>query len=168
MEGYLDAEEAKINYEQDGNRIPAFLKVLCILTFVGAGFGILGGFYAVFANDWTIKTLEMSQDNPFSIGIDYSAYIEKLRAWGVVAGLLNVLGNGLSLLGALMMWKLRKTGYYIYVVGHIIPLVALYALLGGGPGMGAWQGFQVLTQAMGIIFPIAFIIMYGVNLKHMK
>lgn len=169
MEEYLDIDEAKREYQLEQPRIPAFLKVLCILTFVGAGMGILGSIYNIFMNDFTIRTLEAQANSPFGGFVDYSAYIETLKKWGLIAGMLNLLASALCLTGALMMWKLRKTGFFIYLAGQIIPFIVLYGLLGGAPAMGGmFSGLAAAGQVLGFIFPVAFIVMYAANLKHLK
>ncbi len=171
MEGYLDTEEAKLHggdYGQE-NGIPMFLKVLCILTFVGAGIGLLSGIYSLLMNERSLQVLEGMSNNPFGGTVDYTAYIEKMRKWGVLVAILNIVANGLCLGGALMMWKLKKSGFYMYVVGQIVPFIALYGLLGGMmPNMGPMQGIMVVAQVFGFIFPAAFVVMYGLNLKHLK
>lgn len=160
MTEYLDLDIQ----EQKPTGVPTFLKVLCILTFVGAGFAILGSIYSLFMNDFTIKTLE---NNPFMQ--NSGEYIALMKKWGLLGGLLNLLGATLCLVGALVMWKLKKSGFYIYVLGQILPFVVLYGLMGGKtPSMGFMSGFVAVGQVIGIIFPLAFVIMYGVNLKHLK
>ena len=170
MNDFLDLEA------NDGmeKKLPPFLKVLCILTFVGAGFGILGSIYAMFMQDFTIRMLEGSnsafQDNPFLSGFDNSAYIETLKKWGQINNLLALLGSALCLVGALLMWKLKKNGFFIYLFGQIIPFIGIYGLMGGAmPNSGGpLGGFAAAGQVIAVIFPLAFVIMYGVNLKHLK
>jgi hypothetical protein len=58
------------------------------------------------------------------------------------------------------MRSLKKTGYYIYVAGCIIGIVGPLAIVGGGI-----MGGMIL---LGSVFSILFIILYGVNLKHMR
>lgn len=146
---------------------PQFLTVLCILTFIGAGIGILSGIWGAITLDSTIANLEASEGAFDSLGSGLgdmmSRQAENMRKWGMINQLLNILGSGLCLLGALWMWNLKKNGFYVYVIGQIIPLVAGFAFLGGG-GMGMFAGLAFL----GALFPIAFIIMYGVNFKYLK
>lgn len=63
----------------------------------------------------------------------------------------------LALAGVIMMWKLKKTGFYLYtgaqLLGIIIPVVIA--------GMASMSWF-------GLIISVAFIVMYGLNLKHMS
>jgi hypothetical protein len=147
---------------------PTFLTVLCILTYVGAGIGILSGIWGLFTLQSTIATLEASQGLleglGGELGGELSSQVEALKNYGMIAQLLGVVGNILCLLGAFWMWSLKKTGFYTYVVGQVLPLVATFGLLGGMGLGGMFGGFAIL----GAIFPIAFIVMYALNLKHMN
>lgn len=164
---YLDLEEE----EQKG--IPTFLKVLCILTFIGAGFGIIGAIYSVAMHDFTMnmmsRSLESAQNNPFMPKNFNATYMETLEKWGMVSYGLNFLGSFLCLMGAIFMWKLKKSGFYVYVLGQIVPFIAAYGLLGGmTAGGGTFGGLMLAGQILGALFPIGFIVMYAVNLKHLK
>jgi hypothetical protein len=66
----------------------------------------------------------------------------------------------LSLLGAFMMFKLKKNGFYIYTFANLFALLVPLALID-------FSATMFMTAISGI-FTIAFIIMYAVNLKHMK
>lgn len=146
---------------------PMFLTVLCILTFIGAGIGILTSIWGALTLETTIANLEASEGAFGSLGSSFegmmSKQAENMRKWGMLNHLINVFGNIFCLLGALWMWNLKKNGYYVYVIGQIVPLVATFVLLGGS-GMGMFAGLAFI----GALFPIAFIIMYGVNFKYLK
>jgi hypothetical protein len=153
---------------------PVFLKVLCILTYVGAGFGILGAFYAIFMHGFTIRMLEAStgiyKTNPILAQMDNSEYITAMKKWGQINNFLNLLGSLLCLTGALFMNKLKKSGFFMYIGGQILPFIGMYGLMGGlmPNSSGPLGSFVVLGQIIAIIFPLAFIIMYSVNFKHLK
>ena len=117
---------------------PAFLTVLCILTFVGAGLGVLGSF-GNFAVDATL-------------------------------GIVTLLANVLCIVGAIMMMKLKKTGFYLYVVGELLPLIYTFVVLGGLGAMNVpiFGEAVIIIYLIALVIPLAFIVMYGVNLKHMK
>ncbi|MCH2225671.1 MAG: hypothetical protein MK066_12945 [Crocinitomicaceae bacterium] len=142
---------------------PAFITVLCILTWVGAGLGLLTTLYSFF----TIGTLETTYEN-FSSFSSENFDVAKIVKWQRFSIYANVFGNILCLIGAFLMWNLRKIGYYIYLPGQIIPLViGTYAALSISsiPILG---GLGIFGAALGAIFPIAFLIMYGLNLRHMR
>lgn len=144
---------------------PVFLTVLCILTFVGAGFAILTSLFSVF----TMGQLEQgmrAMDETFSdskIGVDFG----NSYRWTKISYVLNLFGALLCLTGALFMFKLKKIGFYIYIVGQILPLFGSFMTM-NSMLKGVFASFGMIAMVFGMLFPIAFIIMYGLNLKHMK
>ena len=65
------------------------------------------------------------------------------------------------------MWKLKKMGFYIYLVGEIAPLVITFATIGFASMFSFGGGIMAIMTAFMSIFPILFIILYAINLKHM-
>ena len=75
--------------------------------------------------------------------------------------IIGIVCSLLCLFGALQMWKLLKRGFYIYCVGEIVPPIAQLFLGAGGM-------FGSMTTVIGFLIAIIWIVLYGVNLKHMK
>jgi type III secretory pathway component EscR len=65
-----------------------------------------------------------------------------------------------TLIGAILMWGLRKTGYYIYIAGILISIIAPFILMGSGL-MG------MLAGGFSAFIGILFIVLYGVNVRYM-
>jgi hypothetical protein len=70
---------------------------------------------------------------------------------------------GLCFYGALQMRKLKKTGFYIYTVGELLPIIVNIILLGFGI---AFNG--VIPIILGLAIPILFVVLYAMQLKHLK
>ena len=70
---------------------------------------------------------------------------------------ISLVGAALCLYGALEMRKLKKQGYLIWLVGEVLPIVALLIFV----GTAALSGFGLI----GLIFPVIFIILYTVFRK---
>ncbi|HRH38857.1 MAG TPA: hypothetical protein PK760_10955 [Flavobacteriales bacterium] len=162
---------------------PTFLTVLCILSFIGCGLGIFSGFTGYFANK-ALAGVGATASEQMDASIDQAmdeamANSEMTEAQKELAGSLGDALGGLTdfgamatsalvqglmailcLVGVLMMWKLKKTGFYIYTVAQVVTVAAPFIWVGGLAG-----GFMGI---LGAIFPILFIILYGVNLKHMS
>lgn len=147
--------------------LPVFLKVLCILTFVGSGLGVLGAVFGLLTRKMTETNFKMMQrlggDAFGSLGVD----LEQMMKWQTYMNVTNLIGASLCLTGALMMWKLKKAGFYLYVPGVLIPLIV------SAIGMKyIMTGFMANLGAAGIIvggmISGAFIVMYGLNFKHLK
>ena len=146
---------------------PTFITVLCILSFVGIAFSLIGGIM----NYFTYSAMASSGDmfgamksaageqmgqamNAMAdaMGMDYG----KMAMNAIVVGLLNIP----ILVGALLMWKQKKMGFYIYAVFELIQCIMPFILVGG-----LMAGIMGTAMA---IFAVVFIVLYGVNLKHMS
>lgn len=75
--------------------------------------------------------------------------------------IISLVSITLCLIGAIMMRKLKKSGFVIYVLGQIIPLIGTALLLGVTLAGGISMGFTAF-------FALVFIILYATQLKHMK
>ena len=126
--------------EPTGER-PTFLTVLCILTFIGSGLGILGSILMV-------------------VGAGALAgYLGGAAAGGgLIWSILGLISSALSFYGALQMWKLKAQGFMIYVAG---------AVIGMASGVIASLSLGVGINFMGLVFPILFIVLYNMNRKHL-
>ena len=167
-------ETLDINEVNPEVKRPVFITVLCILTFVGAGIGLLGALWSLFTIGQVQNTYE-ALDSFGGFGDGIGNGMEDFYRWSKISVYLNLLGNAMCLTGALVMWNLKKVGYFIYVPGQIIPLIGSFMIIssmsnlaGAGPAGGMLANFGMLGFVLGALFPAAFIIMYGVNLKHMK
>lgn len=144
---------------------PQFLNVLCILSYIGTGLGVVMGIYhlatagAAQASVAMLDSMSASSTMPGMDSIMAGAAAAAKYAY-VLAGV-EIVANLLCLFGVLQMAKLKKMGYYLYLVGQLISIILPIVLVGFS---GLFGGIMILMA----IFPIAFIIMYGLNLKHMS
>jgi len=152
---------------------PTFLTVLCILTWIGCAIGLIGsvmGYFAAQTAGAMMGVAEgMAEGMTEAAGTDMSgipgmedamASANAMVKHAMVILLVGVVGVLLCLVGSIQMWKLKKTGFYMYAIGEIVPPVVSMVLVGMG-GFGA-------LGIVGLIFPILFIVLYGLNLKHMS
>ena len=154
--------------ESNGKR-PMFLKVLCILTFVGSGFAVLGALFSLMFSGAMESTLKASKgamrdiDDNGILNIDF----EQIMIWQKYMNLAGILGALLCLGGALLMWRLKKIGYFIYIPGAIIP--AIVGIIGTQAMFtGAVSGFASIGAYFGLLIAVVFVILYGLNFKSLK
>jgi len=156
--------EEKQNIEEVSHvkKRPDFLTVISILSFVGIGLTILSSMYSIMTLPYTIMTLKT---NPIVsiFGMDLADYIPRLETYGKMVYLITILANFACLVGVIMMWKLKRIGFYLYSFFEIFPVILTAVLLGSVGGIFGQLGF-----VFAFIFPVAFVIMYAVNLKHMN
>src|SRR3954469_11439001 len=122
---------------------PQFLKVLCILSFIGTGLGFLSGFWGWWSNhllasgsdaiagamggseagDQMAQSMS-TMSTAFGMGPDYFAH---QATSSLIVGLMNIV----VFAGVMMMWKLKKTGFFIYTAGQIIQIIVPFVVVGG-------------------------------------
>lgn len=132
---------------------PTFLTVICILSFIGIGFAVIGylGAFALLGVAESAMS-EMSDMAAEMGGTSSSASTGMIWAY-IIVGFITAI---VSLLGVIQMWKLKKAGFMLYTGATVVALIMgiVYA------GIGA--------SIVSIIISGAFIAMYGMNLKHMS
>ena len=153
-EKLIDAEQQKVM-----TTLPAFVNVLTILTFVGSGFGILGAIYNLITIPTQHARLEKSTEILEEAGGLFAQIGEAAMKAVEYAWELNttaIISGSFCIIGALLMRKLKKAGFYLYAASNLVGVVVPMAIV------GLMGGINIISA----IFPVAFIIMYGVNLKY--
>ncbi len=156
---------------------PTFLTVLCILTFVVSGYFFVQSLIGVFINNSmdtatfnevteqlyeSMDEMEGEQREFMQRIIDgmqvtVNAVIEN----AVTLGIIEMLASLLGIFGAILMFRLNKKGYYLYILAKIIGVIAPLAIIGVNILTLSLYGF---TALIGILF----IVLYGVNVKYMR
>lgn len=142
---------------------PQFLKVLCILSFVACGLFILIysiGAMAMGISEETIsgvwdKVLE-SQPQLESVNpVDFFHEVGKLCLY-------NLLMNIASLVGVILMWRLNKIGFFIYIIAELATNFMGLDMNVEGADKSS------LSMIFSIAVDLVFIVMYALNLKYMN
>lgn len=164
---------------------PGFLTALCILTFIGCGIMIISYLFQVnetffLSAQEQIQKIEreLEQAENMMPGITERTIemMLELEEHKVPNWILAFVGNVLSLMGAIMMWKLHKTGFWIYTLAEIVPFLLSISIFNGLKGItGMFSMFGSAFEEIGklivviiLIFDVAFIGMYATNLKRMR
>jgi uncharacterized membrane protein YidH (DUF202 family) len=163
-------------------KIPLFLLIIGIFSLVGSLIAIINNLYSLLSFGFTIELLDMvSRFLPHNM----SDFYHNFKQYGVFLFIVTLLSNAFCIYAVILMFKLRRSGFYLYSVFEILPLVLNYSFLGflGLTKLNTTvfgltlnlMFFGTLNRALGplivsfsIIIPIAFILMYASNLKKMK
>ena len=142
------------NTSSNFNERPVLLKVLCILSWIGSGIQIIvSTLYSLFINE-TVKQ-EMFSLLPNQETIDMYKEIFNLMDKTSIWYLILYLGNVFSVY---MIWNFKKMGFYGYCLIQVLILLVPYSV-------NPFDFNQLLISA---IFPIIFIVLYGMNLKYLR
>lgn len=154
---------------------PTLLTVICILSFIFGAWGLWDGVRTAFtdapAQDLEEARVSMEEQMAALEGpgaemaqsmMDQAITVaEKEVEQAMPIGISGLLLSALSLLGVWMMWNLKKTGFWLYVLASIGGLITPLVFLGAN---------TVTIMGVGLmgLIAIIFIVLYAVNLKHMS
>ena len=157
---------------------PTLLTVLCILSFIGGAYGIINS-VTTYMNAETSAAIVSSALDSAQVEIQKEAAENKTAsemAGKVISGasdllnpakmknnaLFSILANILTLGGAYLMFQLRKPGFWLYLAGTAVAILAPIMVYGASNlmsiGISAVIGF----------FGILFVVLYSLNLRYMK
>lgn len=154
---------------------PDFLTVLCILTFIGSGFGLVSAL-TNYANADVLTEIAKDALDQSKEKVDEDLEgSEKGIANKVISGaasmmdpvklkqnyLLTFVSNLITLSGAFLMFRLKKAGFWLYVAGTLMLVVTPVIIF--GPGNLFSLGLTFLFGIIGILF----IVLYSLNLKYL-
>jgi hypothetical protein len=157
------------NLLEEPKKLPSMLNVLTILTFIGSGMGVIGaivGYFTAAGNyERQLQMQDKMADMPAIVknmmGPDPVETARKQLENRLPIMLLTLVGSLLCLYGAIQMRKWKKTGFSIYIIGDLVPFLAIFIFI----GMGAMSGFAMIFS---IVITLVFIILYATQLKYLK
>ena len=145
--------------------LPSMLNVLTILTFIGCSifllFSLATPALMKFSREMMEKanTTEMTPREMEDMEKGRKA-IEMYEGNMIPLMAIGIAGIVLCFIGALMMRKLKKDGYWIYVAGQVVPFLGSILIL----------GTAMFTGASSYIFPVIsliFIVLYTTQRKYL-
>lgn len=163
--------EQQVTQVGEQKKRPTFLTVLCILSFIGVAFAVISNLISLFTSKalQTVSTGMMEgmgeisgTEEAESAVAAAAAGLELLAKYGNTLYICTIIAALICLVGVIMMWKLKKAGYFIYIIGEIAPPILTFILLKGFGPLGTF------ALVVGLIIPIVMIILYGLNVKHMS
>ncbi len=150
-----------------------FITVLCVLTFIGSGYSLVSSIITMQLagkfeqlNEQTvnkeIKSSGTEKGNEFAEKMikDSKEMLKKENVIKLNIG--NIVANLLTLAGAILMFKMNKRGFWLYLAGIIIWIGTPLALFGVNSVPGI-----ISAVGQGIV-GVLFVVMYAFNLKEMN
>lgn len=160
--------------QQNQKTRPTLLTVIGILSFIGLGYRILTGLINAALGSATSSIAPFLND-VFENEVDLSDVPESMQGFianifdAVTKLLTNVTGiyltvvllSVIALLGVIMMWQLRRSGFYMYAASRSLIAFVPFIFIG-------YNLVSLLWFISSIIFGILFIVLYSLNLKEMS
>lgn len=152
--------------EFDKPKLPSMLNVLTILTFIGCGlFALLTlgtPMFLSFSKNMIEKAQSSGKDLSAKEAADIQkglAQIELSEANMIPLIIIGMAGIILCFVGALMMRKLKKDGFWIYIAGQAVPIIGNSVLIGVAQYKELGSIFMLTVVAV-------FIILYATQRKY--
>lgn len=155
---------------------PVFLLILCILSFVWIGFGVLQGITAIADGPNTDQQIEQAKgdldrqvEELEKQGItEWTPTFDKLKHMVIVMNdnfyavqALAYLIYAIGLTAVIMMLRGRKLGFHLYIVYSLLSICDYYFFI--SPAM-----IPTLVIGFSAFFGILFVGLYAINLKWMR
>lgn len=125
---------------------PGILTALCICSLIWGGLMMLLSLIGIFASGWIMSLLG---------GIGGGA----IGGYFAIIMVVSLLFWFLSFFGALKMMKLKKSGFIMYAIPN--GLMLIFQIIGI---VSAFTPFSLIY----LLVSIVFLVLYGMNLKHMS
>lgn len=160
-------------FQENRQTRPAMLTVICILTFIGSGWSILSNLFTLFTGGMAgDATMQMEQFSSMAGDVEGSSLMSNLLnssmsllqvtfQYAREIALFGLVLSVISLIGAIMMFRMRRMGFYLYTTAQILSLLVL-------PYFAGFSMLVFMSIFMSLIFVILFVTLYAVNLKYMK
>jgi len=171
--------EENLNLESNTFEQPKrsqFLTILCILSFIMCGIKILTSVYSIYQNspDAMQRSIEQVRAMDSQMAEQMEANMEEMQnnAYFRLSPYLEIIYTLLSLAAVLLMWNLKKNGFYMYSIVEIIPYISLFFVSSKSvsiPGLSASTAASLMLfgTVLMIIIDLVFVFLYFRNLKEM-
>lgn len=161
------------NTSFDKPKRPQLLTVLCILSFIMCALGVLSGFFNMYQTQPEVMQKNIEQVR--SVSPEMADQMENQmiamenNAFMKIYPYLNILFILLSFMGVVMMWNLKRNGFYLYSIAEILPYSSMIFMDKEAMKI---PGLPAESMMIGAIFMIAidvlFVYLYSRNLKEMN
>ena len=155
---------------------PQFLTVICVLSFIMCGLALVGGVWNIIQSspEHIAESVEKMRQFSPEMADQFEQRMADIQenTFMQISQYLGFIYTLISFMGVLMMWKLQRKGFFVYLAGELLFYLGfIFAgkeMMGAMSGGGTMEGVGYAVVGLMLIFDIAFFIMYAVNLKYMK
>lgn len=149
-------DETDLMIDRRDNTRPSFITVLCILTWIGSAFVIIQSLIILYVyQDISNSSSRFLNNSSGEFNwMFYTSFTSLICAIGCVVG-------------SILMWRMKRLGYFIYLISELLPIlvsVLFWVVFTSSSFIGA----SIVWVFISSLVPIAFIVMYSLNLKHLK
>ncbi len=163
--------------ENKNNKPTTFLIILAVLSLLNMVFSFFGTIVAFFSGPFSEDQMEAQNADLYeSIGLlqdqgmdGLAGTLEKIMLYAdymnseafVISNVSSLLVSILGIIAVVLMLKLKKIGFHLYVAYSLLPILLMYVI---SPA----EFITTIVVVTSLIVSGIFCLLYGLNLKHMK
>lgn len=169
-------DEFELDSAENRGPRPGFLTVLCVLSFISTGLGLLSGLF-------TIASGPQSEEQMLDAKVAMTKSISELKDLGMdsfvdmmeklqlmteqvnenfyLSSIITLITVGLGLFGVIKMWQGFKLGFHLYIGYCLLTIAGLYIYVSPA-------NIPTMVVVWNLIFSALFVFLYSRNLKWMR
>lgn len=165
----MEQEKSFLNEFEEKEKTST-LKTLTVLTFIGSGLVLIFAVWGFLSADSSYQKMKELVDSgkvdqlpAFARGMYSPERMEVMRKSvenKVPLFIVNMITGVLCIVGAIRMRKLKEDGYWIWLMGELLPFLAVLFFIGADyfTGITTWITFAIVGL---------FVILYSLQKKHL-
>jgi hypothetical protein len=171
-------EQSQISFSTEETVLPKQLKVLCILSLIMGGIMVIMMFFGIKQHYFPSETDKINMAESIKKIMEVNPNMDEVTAIMEKSGpnaIFGFIAEALSIIGVVLMLKLKKNGFYIYVAAELLPIIATVVIVGVVGLMGPFAMLGEKFHGLGIGYGVAalvidllFIFLYSKHLKPMS
>jgi len=171
-------EQSQISFSTEETVLPKQLKVLCILSLIMGGIMVIMMFFGIKQHYFPSETDKINMAESIKKIMEVNPNMDEVTAIMEKSGpnaIFGFIAEALSIIGVVLMLKLKKNGFYIYVAAELLPIIATVVIVGVVGLMGPFAMLGEKFHGLGIGYGVAalvidllFIFLYSKHLKSMS
>jgi hypothetical protein len=166
----------ELNEEESRGSRPRFLTVLCVLSFISTGLGLISALFSFVEGPQSDEklldakvTLAKSTSELKDLGMDsFVDIMEKIQRMTeqindnfYLASIVTLIALFIGFFGVLKMWQGLKIGFHLYIGYCLLTIAGLYIYV-------SIENIPTVLVVWNLIGSAIFILLYSRNLKWMR
>jgi len=167
-----------MSISDEGNGLPKQLKIICILSLIMGGIMVIMMFFGIKQHYFPSEADKINMAESMKKIMEVNPNVDEITSIMEKSGANAIFGlvtEILSIIGVVLMLKMKKNGFFIYVAAELLPIIGTVVIVGFVGLLGPFAMLGEKFQGLGIGYAVAalaidllFIFLYSKHLKSMS
>lgn len=171
-------EQSQLSIPNEETGLPKQLKVLCILSLIMGGVMVIMMIFGIKQHYFPSEADKINMEESMKKIMEINPNIDEINAIMEKSGpnaIFGLITEIVSVIGVVLMLKLKKTGFHMYVAAELLQIVGTVVIVGAVGLMGPFAMLGEKFHGLGIGYAVAalvidllFIFLYSKQLKSLS